>query len=247
MQQYLRDLVMSLLNRLRTSRTDKFVVGLVHWICYVSSLETGGYTPDTIANVVNGIQPQLVQTHPPRQALTFSFRLWGSVLKDVMLPVLPKVPVQDKRLVLVGLTRILFRGQATVSLANNEPWYVALQDTQEVTHNSRPLAFTALLQLFGSQASAVKPDEDPDAGITSIDYEEQTAGYQVAYSKLAASETARPDPVGYAGDAKRYLLDELARAVQRTGGNVWTGLIQRSNSPAKDVFLQEYASAGHGF
>lgn len=58
MQQYLRDIVMSLLNRLRTSRTDKFVVGLVHWICYVSSLETGGYTPDTIPDIVNGIQPQ---------------------------------------------------------------------------------------------------------------------------------------------------------------------------------------------
>jgi len=41
-----------------------------------------------------------------------------------MLPVIPKVPPQDKRLVLVDLTRTLFRGQATASLANNEPWYV---------------------------------------------------------------------------------------------------------------------------
>lgn len=57
MQQYLRDIVMSLLNRLRTSRTDKFVIGLVHWICFVSSFPSGGYTPDTIPNVINEIQP----------------------------------------------------------------------------------------------------------------------------------------------------------------------------------------------
>jgi len=58
MQQYMRDIVMSLLNRLRTSRTDKFVVGLTHWICFVSSLESGDYTPDTIPNVINEIQPE---------------------------------------------------------------------------------------------------------------------------------------------------------------------------------------------
>jgi hypothetical protein len=40
-----------------------------------------------------------------------------------MLPVVPKVPPQDKKLVMVGLTRILFQGQVTVSLANGEIWY----------------------------------------------------------------------------------------------------------------------------
>ncbi|KAG8776418.1 importin-alpha export receptor [Serendipita sp. 397] len=214
MQQYLRDLVMSLLNRLRTSRTDKFVVGLVHWICYTASLETGSYTPDTIPDVINGIQTQL----------------WGSILKDVMLPVMAKIPPQNKRVVIVGLTRILFRGQATVSLQNSQPW---------------PMAFDALLQLFGSQVHDPAKDDDPDAGITSIDYEEQTAGYQVAYSKLAASEVARPDPVEYAGDPKEYLMAELARAVTRTGSGVWRGLIERCQHPAAGAFLQEYAAAGH--
>ncbi|KAG8818027.1 importin-alpha export receptor [Serendipita sp. 399] len=196
MQQYLRDLVMSLLNRLRTSRTDKFVVGLAHWICYTASLETGNYTPDTIPEVINGIQAQL----------------WGSVLKDVMLPMMTKIPPQDKRVVIVG-----------------------------------PLAFGALLQLFGSQAQDPAKDDDPDAGITSIDYEEQTAGYQVAYSKLAASEVVRPDPVAYAGDPKEYLMAELARAVTRTGSAVWRGLIQRCQHPAASPFLQEYTAAGHPF
>jgi exportin-2 (importin alpha re-exporter) len=60
MQQYLRDMVMSLLNRLRTSRTDKFIVGFIHFTTYVSSLESGGYTPDTMPDVINGIQAQYV-------------------------------------------------------------------------------------------------------------------------------------------------------------------------------------------
>jgi exportin-2 (importin alpha re-exporter) len=123
MQQYLRDIVMSLLNRLSTSRTDKFVVGLVHWFCFVSSLESGGYTPDTIPNVINEIQPGRVNHHYLLHLLTRIIRLWGSVLKDVMLPVFTKIPPQDKRVVLVGTTRMLFLGQATFALGNTPTWY----------------------------------------------------------------------------------------------------------------------------
>ncbi len=48
---------MTLLNRLRTSRTDKFVVGLVRFFAYVAALETGGYDTDYLPRVVEGIQP----------------------------------------------------------------------------------------------------------------------------------------------------------------------------------------------
>lgn len=216
MQGYLRDIVMSLLNRLRTSRTDKFVIGLVHWICFVSSLSTGNYSPDTIPNVINEIQPGL----------------WASVLKDVMLPVFTKIPPQDKRIVLVGMTRMLFLGQATVAVNNTHTW---------------PLAFNALLQMFGSQAQTGPKDEDPDAGITSIDYEEQTAGYQVAYSKLAASEINRPDPVAYAGDSKQYLFQQVAEAMQRSGGDNWKSLISQCDPGLGRAFVQEYNAAGFSF
>lgn len=113
--------------------------------------------------------------------------------------------------------------------------------------HSRSQAFTALLELFGSQITGKPADEDPEAGITSIDYEEQTAGYQVAYSKLAASETARPDPVAYAADTKQYLLKEVAEAVQRTGGSTWTSLIQRCPPEVAGAFVQEYQAAGYSF
>lgn len=58
LQPYLRDLIMTLLNRLQTSRTDKYTIGLVHWICYVASLESGGYDPNIIPTVIDAIQPK---------------------------------------------------------------------------------------------------------------------------------------------------------------------------------------------
>lgn len=112
----------------------------------------------------------------------------------------------------------------------------------------RPFALTSLLQLFASSDHAgLVADEDPDSGITAIDYEEQNVGYQVAYSKLAASEIPRPDPVAYAGDPKDYLFKELAQAIGKTGAQFWIERIRRANSPLTDRFIEEYSAAGYKF
>jgi exportin-2 (importin alpha re-exporter) len=101
--------------------------------------------------------------------------------------------------------------------------------------------------MFGSQTQTGPKEDDPDAGITSIDYEEQTAGYQVAYSKLAASEVARPDPVAYAGDTKQYLFKQLSEAVRRSGGDTWKSFIAQSDPGSAAAFVQEYNAAGFSF
>lgn len=54
-------------------------------------------------------------------------------------------------------------------------------------------------------------EEDADAGLTAIDHEEQEAGYQAAYSRLAASESVAVDPVGYVNDPQELLNNELGR------------------------------------
>lgn len=69
----------------------------------------------------------------------------------------------------------------------------------------------------------------------------------MAYSKLAASETTRADPVAYAGDPKQYLLASVAAAVQRTGGPAWASLIQRCPPEITSAFQQEYQAAGYSF
>jgi exportin-2 (importin alpha re-exporter) len=74
-----------------------------------------------------------------------------------------------------------------------------------------------MIRLFSEPQYLTKSagEEDPDAGLTSVDYEEQTAGYQAAYSRLAASEKAPQDPAEWVRDPKEYLTQELGRAASQ--------------------------------
>ena len=71
-------------------------------------------------------------------------------------------------------------------------------------------SFGALVKVF-SEPMQLKKDtqENAEAGITAIDYEEQTAGYQAAYSRLAASEVESPDPVAYIREPRQFLSQQL--------------------------------------
>ena len=56
--------------------------------------------------------------------------------------------------------------------------------------------------------------------MTAIDFEEQAAGYQAAYSRLAASEMPQSDPVGYVQDPLQYFQQELEKLKGRIGRQV---------------------------
>lgn len=58
--------------------------------------------------------------------------------------------------------------------------------------------------------------EDEEAGFTSIDFEEQNAGYQAAYSRLAASEGGFVDPVGFIQNPLAFLAQNIRELVQRS-------------------------------
>lgn len=87
-------------------------------------------------------------------------------------------------------------------------------------------------------------EDDPDAGITQIDYEEQTAGYQASYSKLSASENPRPDPASYAPDAKKFVMGELAKALQSPNQPAFQNLLQLCDAAVVQPFAAEMATAG---
>jgi exportin-2 (importin alpha re-exporter) len=73
-------------------------------------------------------------------------------------------------------------------------------------------ALVTLQKLFKDPQYLKKDrEDDPDAGFTIIDHEEQNAGYQAAYSRLAASESAPVDPVAHVGDPRELLSTELDR------------------------------------
>jgi exportin-2 (importin alpha re-exporter) len=82
----------------------------------------------------------------------------------------------------------------------------------------RTPAFVALRHLLEHTQELKKDtEEDPDAGLTAIDYEEQTVGYQAAYSRLAASESVSVDPVAYVRDPRELLETELVKLGRESG------------------------------
>ena len=89
-----------------------------------------------------------------------------------------------------------------------------------------------------------KKDElDPDAGLTQVDFEEQTAGYQAAYSRLAAAEAAPVDPVAHVKDLKAFVGQELAQLSARDPRvKAW---VARTDASVTGPFVQALAASGY--
>lgn len=85
-------------------------------------------------------------------------------------------------------------------------------------------------------------DSDPAQGLTEIDHEEQNAGYQAAYSRLAASETAPADPVAWVSDPQAYLGQELIR-LSKNDPRV-KSLFAAADPAVAGPFLQSLTGAG---
>lgn len=82
--------------------------------------------------------------------------------------------------------------------------------------DNRPRALEALLGLYASPTLAKSKEESQtgDDAVTAIDYEEQGAGYQAGFSRLAASEGDKADLAAYVSDPQQYLIQELSTALQ---------------------------------
>ena len=111
-------------------------------------------------------------------------------------------------------------------------------------HLFRPGIFTALVKLFHEPQYLEKDsEEDPDAGLTAIDHEEQNAGYQASYSRLAASESIVVDPVAYVRDSREYLGQELVR-LSKSDGRVKT-LLAAGDPNIVGPFIQSLSASGY--
>lgn len=79
----------------------------------------------------------------------------------------------------------------------------------------RPPVFAAIAQLFREpQALQSSTANDAGAGSTEIDLEEQTAGYQAAYSRLAAADAALPDPAAHVADVHAFVGTQCQQLLQ---------------------------------
>ncbi|KAF9816482.1 hypothetical protein IEO21_04087 [Rhodonia placenta] len=214
LKQYFRALLVNLLTRMQTSKTDKYVYNFVYFLAFTMAINVDGLGPDYVISSVEEIQPQL----------------WSQIVGNFVAPQAPRMPPKDRKVVVVGLTRLLT--QSVLML-------------QEPSVNAWPAVFTALATLFQEPQYLTKKDEvdDPDAGLTAIDFEEQTAGYQAAYSRLAASESVTVDPVAYVRDPREFLGQEMVK-LSRQDPRIKT-LVAAADATVARPFLASLAGSGY--
>ncbi|KAJ7767471.1 CAS/CSE protein [Mycena maculata] len=200
LRQYFKTVIMTLLTRMQSSKTDKFVYLFSKFLLYCMAIKVDGLGPDYVIDTIDEIQPRHVL-------------LWSQILTNFVVPQVPLMPQKDRKLAVVGLTRMLTRSVSMLQEPNVQLW---------------PAAFTTLAQLFRSQylagatAASKTADDTASVGITDVDQEEQAAGYQAAYSRLAASETVEADPVEYVRDPAEFLRSELSEMRGRSGQQLQT-------------------------
>lgn len=82
---------MALLMRMQQNKTDKFVYLFARFMLFMMAINVEGLNPDYVIATVEEIQPQL----------------WSQVLLNFITPQVPKLPVKDRKLAAVGVTRLL--------------------------------------------------------------------------------------------------------------------------------------------
>ncbi|KAL7424789.1 importin-alpha export receptor [Cryptotrichosporon argae] len=189
MRPFSQTIFMLLLNRLQSKPSTQFTQSFVYFLCLLFAVNNVG--PDVVVSILDGIQPGL----------------FGSLMNGVVLPNTQKAPVRSRRLIEVGLTRLLTKSDAILTEPNVAFWTPA---------------FFALLDLFNLPQDITYADD-----LAQLDPED--AGFQSSFSKLGASEKAAHDPAAGVGDEKKYASAELARRARERPG-VIAGLVQQAQA-----------------
>ena len=122
---YMRPLVMTLLTRMQTSKTDKYVYHFTCFLLLTMAVDVPGMGPDYLISTVEEIQPQCVCSGFRRgPGLTASLRLWSQILTGFVIPQVPKMPHKDRKVVAVGLARMLTESRVMLSEPASRSWYV---------------------------------------------------------------------------------------------------------------------------
>ncbi|KAK7436636.1 importin-alpha export receptor [Stygiomarasmius scandens] len=215
LNQYFKTVILTMLTRLQTSKTDNFVFLFTKFLLFVMAVNVNGLGPDYVIGTIEGVQPGL----------------WTQILNNFVLPQIPKTPPKDRKLAAVGITRLLFQSRMSIQPPQVQSW---------------PTLMASLIKLFSEPQylSQKSPSDEQDVGITEIDYEEQTAGYQAAYSRLAGSSSAEKDPVEYVPDPQAYLGQEMVRFCREQGQGA-KELLGKGDAGVLQPFLSSMASAGY--
>ncbi|KAJ9111753.1 hypothetical protein QFC22_006412 [Naganishia vaughanmartiniae] len=181
MTSFTKTVLMLILNRLQTGKTPAFSQGFARFFLLLCAIPNAG--PVFLVEQLQAIQPGLA----------------SQILENVILPETRKMPIRDRKVVAVGLTRLLTDGD------------VLLQPT---TVSAWPMVLEAVLDVFTLPQDLKTGDGTED--LDNLDPEETT--FQASFSRLGASESTVRDPVANIPDAKLFLSKQLAAASTRNPG-----------------------------
>lgn len=149
LDQYSKQISILLLQRLQSSRTDKFVSGISRLIYFVSAAEKPGLGPDHVIQMFESAQNGI----------------FGQIFKSLILPAtLQTYGLVNRRIAAIGLTKILTQSNAFISGPYNSLWaetVIALSEllktdlasTREDQDVSRELDQEEAASEFGSSYS----------------------------------------------------------------------------------------------
>lgn len=203
MQPYYKSVVMLLLNRLSSGKTNKFVHGFLHFVLFCSfsgsstgkqSGATSELTADSLISIIDSIQPAL----------------FSQLVLNVLVPHISEsvISLADRRLCLIGFTELLNTSQ----IMRNEPYVTTVV----------PKLVTALSEL----ASKKMAESKVTLGITSsqgagsghvqdIDDEELVSGLGTSTSQYARLVNIAKPPLditsNYPTDAREFFKSQLSQ------------------------------------
>lgn len=148
--------------------------------------------------------------------------MFGMVVERILITDMAKVSGErDRKIVTIGMTRILCECPTML----NQPYL-----------NYWPVLLQTLIQIF-----ELPPDENLLEGdLLAADNE---TGYQAAFSQLSFAQPIQQDPFPEIADAKKYLLDNLAKLSSSHSSTIG-GLVRQM--PADHQQALEKYSAQYG-
>ncbi|TIB17584.1 hypothetical protein E3P92_01009 [Wallemia ichthyophaga] len=175
MQDYIAPVLTLLLTRLQASKTDQFTRAFIHFFMLTAALDDKGYGVPFLVSGFDKVQPGLLP----------------QVLQSVLLPEVQKVTQRDRKVVYIGLVKLLTNTQ---TIQMGKVWSVAME---------------SLLKLF------INPQDLKAAGTNEILVDDES-GYQTTYARLASSDYPPADRFPSVTDERSFMsssLDAFSRNV----------------------------------
>jgi len=94
-----------MLTRLQTSKTAAFTKGFIYFLAFFASIQKEGY-PNFVIQSFDSVQPGL----------------FPQIMQGVLLSELEKTPQRQRRVVQVGLARLLTESSMMLEAPNNSIW-----------------------------------------------------------------------------------------------------------------------------